>query len=173
MGFAFNLIFYTARNDATAKSLILGAPFVPSIFLLVSLYFCPESPRYYMRQRSAHFDPERAYGILLRLRGCEVINQTATREDYRTNRNLQLQALRDIYLIYKSVQQEEQSLQADEDTSNRGVPHGFFGYLRNYITQYKQLFTRRRLRNALVSSSIVSLAQQLCGSKSIVLEASY
>ncbi|KAH8159842.1 hypothetical protein CIB48_g8405 [Xylaria polymorpha] len=143
--------------------LILGAPFVPSIFLLVSLYFCPESPRYYMRQRSAHFDPERAYGILLRLRGCEVINQTATREDYRTNRNLQLQALRDIYLIYKSVQQEEQSLQADEDTSNRGVPHGFFGYLRNYITQYKQLFTRRRLRNALVSSSIVSLAQQLCG----------
>ncbi|KAI0446313.1 sugar transporter-domain-containing protein [Xylaria telfairii] len=145
MGFAFNLIFYTAENDAIVKGLILGAPFVPSIFLLVSLYFCPESPRYYMRQRSAHFDPEKAYGILLRLRGCE------------------LQALRDIYLIYKSVQQEEQSLQSDEETANGGVPQGVVGHLRNYITQYKQLFTRRRLRNALVSSSIVALAQQLCG----------
>ncbi|KAI0467515.1 sugar transporter-domain-containing protein [Xylaria cf. heliscus] len=145
VGFAFNLIFYTARDDPTIKSLILGAPFVPSIFLLVSLYFCPESPRYYMRQRSAHFNPEKAYDILLRLRGSEI------------------QALRDIYLIYKSVQQEERSLQSDEETLNRGVPHGFIGYLRNYITQYQQLFTRRRLRNALVSSSIVSLAQQLCG----------
>ncbi|KAI0453774.1 sugar transporter-domain-containing protein [Xylaria acuta] len=145
IGFAFNLIFYTAKHDSTIKSLILGAPFVPSIFLLVSLYFCPESPRYYMRQRSAHFDPEKAYGILLRLRGCE------------------LQALRDIYLIYKSVQQEEQSLQLDEDALSYGVPHGLVGYLRTYITQYKQLFTRRRLRNALVSSSMVALAQQLCG----------
>ncbi|TRX90864.1 hypothetical protein FHL15_008268 [Xylaria flabelliformis] len=142
IGFAFNLIFYTARNDSTIKSLILGAPLVPAILLLVSLYFCPESPRYYMRQRSAHFNPEKAYGILLRLRGCE------------------LQALRDIYLIYKSVQQEEQSLQLEEETPK---PSGLLGYIRNYITLYKQLFTRRRLRNALVSSSIVSLAQQLCG----------
>ncbi|KAI1748583.1 sugar transporter-domain-containing protein [Xylaria castorea] len=142
VGFVFNLIFYTARHDSTIKSLILGAPSVPSIFLLVSLYFCPESPRYYMRQRSAHHNPEKAYSILLKLRGCE------------------LQALRDIYLIYKSVQQEEQSLHLDEETP---YPSGFVGYLRNYITQYKQLFTRRRLRNALVSSSMVALAQQLCG----------
>lgn len=72
IGFAFNLIFYTAPDRHTTLHLILGAPFVPSIFLLVSLYFCPESPRYYMRRRSAHFDPKRAYGIILTLRREEV-----------------------------------------------------------------------------------------------------
>ncbi|RWA07726.1 hypothetical protein EKO27_g7379 [Xylaria grammica] len=71
VGFAFNLIFYTAGDHHLIKQLILGAPFVPSIFLLVSLYFCPESPRYYMRQQSTHFDPQAAYRILLKLRGGE------------------------------------------------------------------------------------------------------
>ncbi|TGJ79941.1 hypothetical protein E0Z10_g8826 [Xylaria hypoxylon] len=131
MGFAFNLVFYTARDHHLIKQLILGAPFVPSIFLLVSLYFCPESPRYYMRQRSTHFDPEKAYAILLRLRGGE------------------LQALRDIYLIYKSVQQEERSIQPDGETRSCDVPRGFIAHLKTYATQYKQLFTERRLRNAL------------------------
>ncbi len=74
IGFAFNLIFYTARDSRTIKQLILGAPLVPSIFLLASLCFCAESPRYYMRRQSAHFDPEKAYAILVRLRGGEVIN---------------------------------------------------------------------------------------------------
>ncbi|KAI0909497.1 sugar transporter-domain-containing protein [Ustulina deusta] len=127
IGFAFNLIFYTARDSRTIKQLILGAPLVPSIFLLASLCFCAESPRYYMRRQSAHFDPEKAYAIMVRLRGGEFL------------------ALRDIYLIYKSVQQEEQAIQLDMETDSC------------------DLFTQRRLRNALISSSIVSLAQQLCG----------
>ncbi|KAI3321109.1 hypothetical protein HD806DRAFT_546901 [Xylariaceae sp. AK1471] len=148
IGFAFNLIFYTAKDDSgwTTLRLILGAPFVPSIFLLISLYFCPESPRYYMRGRSAHFDPKKAYGILIRLR----------REE--------LQALRDIYLIYKSVQQEEQATLSEVESQNRGVPQGLVAHLKAYATQYKELFTKRRLRNALISSSMVALAQQLCGS---------
>ncbi|KAI0799267.1 sugar transporter-domain-containing protein [Xylaria sp. FL0064] len=145
IGFAFNLIFWTARNHQTIKQLILGAPFVPAIFLLVGLYFCPESPRYYMRQQSAHFNPQKAYAILVKLRGGEF------------------QALRAIYLIYKSVQQEEQSIQSHVETQTSGVPLGLVAHIRAYATQYKQLFTQRRLRNALVSSSIVSLAQQLCG----------
>ncbi|KAI0420769.1 sugar transporter-domain-containing protein [Xylaria grammica] len=145
VGFAFNLIFYTAGDHHLIKQLILGAPFVPSIFLLVSLYFCPESPRYYMRQQSTHFDPQAAYRILLKLRGGE------------------LQALRDLYLIYKSVQQEEQFIQSDGETQGRDIPRGFVAHLRAYGTLYKQLFTQRRLRNALISSSMVSLAQQLCG----------
>ncbi|KAI2636758.1 sugar transporter-domain-containing protein [Xylaria nigripes] len=147
-GFAFNLIFYGARrnNRSLVVSLILGAPLVPAIFLLASLYFCPESPRYYMRQWSSHFNPEKAYGILLKLRGEE------------------LQALRDIYLIYKSVQQEETSTKSQVDgIRDHSKPQGLATYISSYTTQYKHLFTRRRLRNALVSSSIVALAQQLCG----------
>ncbi|KAI0429981.1 sugar transporter-domain-containing protein [Xylaria sp. FL1042] len=145
VGFAFNLFFWTARDHQTIKQLILGAPFVPAIFLLVGLYFCPESPRYYMRQQSAHFNPEKAYAILVRLRGSEF------------------QALRDIYLIYKSVQHEERSIQSHVEIQNSGVPRGLVAHIRAYVTQYKQLFTQRRLRNALASSSIVALAQQLCG----------
>ena len=46
MGFAFNLIFFTAQNEYLTLGLILGAPAVPALMLLVSLWFCPESPRY-------------------------------------------------------------------------------------------------------------------------------
>ncbi len=41
---------------------------------------------------------------------------------------------------------------------------GSFNRLLDFLTQYKQLFTETRLRNALLSSSTVALAQQLCGS---------
>ncbi|KAI1263286.1 hypothetical protein F5Y18DRAFT_438340 [Xylariaceae sp. FL1019] len=145
VGFAFNLIFYTAHDDTLTPRLILGAPLVPSLFLLGSLYFCPESPRFYMRQRSSHFNPSKAYAVLKRLRTEEI------------------QALRDIYLIYKSVQQEEHCDESDDDLLDGGVPHGFTGHAKAYAAQYKELFSKRRLRNALISSSIVALAQQLCG----------
>ncbi|KAI1387894.1 uncharacterized protein F4822DRAFT_295310 [Hypoxylon trugodes] len=145
MGFAFNLIFYTAHNDPLIVKLILGAPLVPSIFLMIGLWFCPESPRYYMRRRTSSYDPAKAYDVLLRLRQTE------------------LQALRDIYLIYKSVQLEEYSGNVDEEDQDDDVPRGCFAYIKKYAAQYKQLFTQRRLRNALISSSIVALAQQLCG----------
>jgi hypothetical protein len=72
MGFVFNLIFAQAENDERTLSLILGAPFVPALFLLVGLYFCPESPRYYMRRRSSSFNPPKAYEILRQLRNTEV-----------------------------------------------------------------------------------------------------
>ncbi|KAI8628443.1 major facilitator superfamily domain-containing protein [Xylariaceae sp. FL1651] len=145
IGFAFNLIFLTAPSDETTLRLILAAPFVPSIALLVSLYFCPESPRYYLRQRTANFNPSKAYAILVKLR--------------REN----LQALRDIYLIYRSVRQEEYSDQPETQAQGNGVPRGFAAHVKAYANQYRQLFTKRRLRNALISSSIVALAQQLCG----------
>ncbi|KAI2633128.1 hypothetical protein GGS26DRAFT_67863 [Hypomontagnella submonticulosa] len=146
IGFAFNLIFYnTGVDKVLARQLTLGAPFVPSIFLMVGLYFCPESPRYYMRRRTSNYNPQKAYEVLLRLR------------------KTRLQALRDIYLVYKSVQLEEYSDDSDGDTSSDGIPRGFFAQLKNYASQYKELFVERRLRNALISSSIVNLAQQLCG----------
>lgn len=73
MGFAFNLIFYKAANEWVALRLILGAPLVPSIFLMIGLWFCPESPRYYMR-KSTRYDPQKAYDILRGLRKTEVRN---------------------------------------------------------------------------------------------------
>ncbi|KAI1141718.1 MFS general substrate transporter [Hypoxylon sp. FL0543] len=144
MGFAFNLAFSRASSPKLTLQLILAAPFVPSIFLMIALCFCPESPRYYMRRGTSSYNPQKAFKVLLRLR--------------RTK----LQALRDLYLIYKSVQLEEPS---NLDVENQGgrVTHGPFAHVKNYARQYKQLFVERRLRNALISSSIVALAQQLCG----------
>ncbi|KAI0138955.1 MFS general substrate transporter [Hypoxylon sp. NC0597] len=144
MGFAFNLAFYKASSPKLSLQLILGAPLVPSIFLMIGLCFCPESPRYYMRRGASSYNPQKAYKVLLRLR--------------RTK----LQALRDLYLVYKSVELEEYS-NVDVESESDGVPHGLFAYIKNYASQYKQLFVERRLRNALISSSIVALAQQLCG----------
>jgi hypothetical protein len=72
IGFAFNLIFATASSADTTIGLILGAPFVPALMLLVGLWFCPESPRYYMRPRSPNYNPAKAFEILLRLRNTEV-----------------------------------------------------------------------------------------------------
>ncbi|KAI2628465.1 hypothetical protein GGR54DRAFT_345421 [Hypoxylon sp. NC1633] len=145
IGFAFNLIFYNASSDKLSLQLILGAPFVPSIFLMIGLWFCPESPRYYMRQRTSSYNPQKAYDVLIRLR------------------KTRLQALRDVYLVYKAVQLEEYSDDFDRNDHSGRIPRGFFAHIKKYASQYKQLFTQRRLRNALISSSIVALAQQLCG----------
>ncbi|KAI1074804.1 hypothetical protein F5B20DRAFT_585976 [Whalleya microplaca] len=108
IGFAFNLIFYTA-------------------------------------ERSSRFDPSKAYTILLRLRQTE------------------LQALRDIYLVHKSVELEKYSDDFDVENQGDHVPRGLCAHFKSHASRYRQLFTQRRLRNALISSSIVSLAQQLCG----------
>ncbi|KAI0827796.1 MFS general substrate transporter [Hypoxylon sp. FL0890] len=144
MGFAFNLAFSKASDRRLTLQLILGAPFVPSIFLMISLCFCPESPRYYMRRGTSSYNPLKALKVLRRLR--------------RTK----LQALRDLYLIYKSVELEGPS-NFDVENQRDSVPRGFFSHIKNYASRYKELFVERRLRNALISSSIVALAQQLCG----------
>ncbi|KXJ89738.1 and other transporter-domain-containing protein [Microdochium bolleyi] len=144
IGFVFNLIFRTA-DAPLAPMLILGAPFVPSLLLLASLWFCPESPRWYLRQNSRRFNPSKALQILYKLR--------ATR----------LQALRDIYLIYKSIQKEESSNTGDLGHTSPSIPRGIKGHVQAYLRQYRDLFAKRRLRNALFSSSTVAIAQQLCG----------
>ncbi|KAI0015312.1 hypothetical protein F4780DRAFT_90202 [Xylariomycetidae sp. FL0641] len=140
MGFVFNLIFFVG-NGSNERSkltlqLILGAPLVPSIFLL-----CPESPRFFMRRRKF---PE-AYKAMMRLRQTE------------------LQALRDIYLVYVSVRKEGHYGGVEYEQHGDVAPRGFLAHLKLYLFQYRQLFSERRLRNALISSSIVALAQQLCG----------
>lgn len=51
---------------------ILGAPVVPSVVLMVAVYFCYESPRFYMRQDSPNFNPKEALRILEAIRPTKV-----------------------------------------------------------------------------------------------------
>ncbi|EFQ27503.1 hypothetical protein CGRA01v4_04600 [Colletotrichum graminicola] len=144
VGFAFNLIFDTTpdSNKRLTFQLMVAAPMVPALALLVFvIWFCDESPRYLMRVSSPSYDPRRAYEILRKLR------------------NTELQALRDIYLVHKSLEQEELP---SVDASSQSA-QGFAVTIAGFFRQWRQLFLRRRLRNALISSSTLALAQQLCG----------
>lgn len=73
--------------------------------------------------------------------------------------------MKDMYVLHKTIEEEYNILGWDQShprgtqkTPNTINPH--FG------KKFVQLFSRRRLRNALISASTVNLAQQLCGSKS-------
>lgn len=75
----------------------------------------------------------------------------------------QLQALRDIYLVYKSIEQENMDFN-DLDANATRSP-GFIWVMRDFARQFVQLFRQRRLYNAMISTSTVNLSQQLCGGK--------
>lgn len=73
MGFIFNMIFSASARGRLTFRLIVGAPCVPALVLaVVCFFFCPESPRYYMRRGSPHYNPKKAYLILRKLRNTEV-----------------------------------------------------------------------------------------------------
>ncbi|KAK5629223.1 hypothetical protein RRF57_004938 [Xylaria bambusicola] len=139
IGFVLNLIFaaivhsiYGDRNQELIVSLILGAPLIFSIAMLGAVWRCPESPRYYLRGGRSKYDPRTAYEKLKQLRSCELL------------------AMKDIYLLHKTIEQEGREIGLDTLESS-------------VFTKLGQLFTRRRLRNALISTSVVNLSQQLCG----------
>ncbi|KAI6294441.1 hypothetical protein MCOR03_005793 [Pyricularia oryzae] len=144
MGFILNIVFHAAcgDNQDLALSLILAGPVVPSLMMLAGLWYCPESPRYYMRPRSPNYSPSKAFTILKKLR------------------NTELQALRDLYLMHKSIEQEEY---LGLPKTSKQMRRGFFGRVVEYGMLTQQLFAERRLRNALISSSTVNFCQQLCG----------
>ncbi|KAL2275543.1 hypothetical protein FJTKL_02034 [Diaporthe vaccinii] len=82
-----------------------------------------------------------------------------------------LQALRDLYLIHKSVELDEYRATASE-VENAGMSHAKSGltYANQFWTavvycsrQYALLFKETKLRNAVLSTCVVALAQQLCG----------
>ncbi|KAG7044264.1 sugar transporter [Colletotrichum scovillei] len=142
------------RGDLALR-LILAAPMVPAIFTLIALAYCMESPRFYMQKNTPNYRPMRAYEILSKVR------------------NTQLQALRDIYLIHKNVEYEEaQDLpetpndpSVSTENQKQGLTfakHMSFA-LSDAYRQYSHLLTTPRLRNAVWSTCIVALAQQLCG----------
>ena len=47
--------------------------------------------------------------------------------------------------------------------ANAVLSPGLLWVTRDFFKQFKQLFQQRRLYNAMISTSTVNLAQQLCG----------
>ncbi|KAL3600120.1 hypothetical protein FPOAC2_04351 [Fusarium poae] len=134
-----------------ALRLILGAPAVPALFLIFAVAMCYESPRYYMRSDTPGYNIDRAFSILLKIRSHRLL------------------ALRDLILIWWPNRPER-----TEPDNNRPVPdntrHDGLTYMGRVVVslklsmvQYSTLFQERYLRNAVYSTCIVSLAQQLCG----------
>ncbi|KAL7932499.1 MFS general substrate transporter [Trichoderma chlorosporum] len=143
LGFAFNLIFTKAQSNATTLALINAAPMVPSLALfIIALFFCPESPRYHLT-KGPNYSVEKAYECMVKIR------------------NTKLQALRDLYVVYKTLEHQGQVL-GDRDPHTFRSP-GFSWAMRDFLRQYAQLFQQRALYNAVISTSTVNLAQQLCG----------
>lgn len=73
-------------TGALSWRLQLGSAFIPAVPLLLGVYFCPESPRWYIKKGKI----AKAYRSLRRLR------------------NTELQAARDLYYIYAQVKIEQE-----------------------------------------------------------------
>ncbi|KAF4448162.1 hypothetical protein F53441_8397 [Fusarium austroafricanum] len=153
-------------NSRLALRLILGAPAVPAFFLLVAVTMCYESPRYYMRPDTPGFSIDRAFQILLKIRAHRLL------------------AVRDLILIWwpdrpgrpDTCTDPVSNAHVDPDSehaeptstishANNGLTYGsrIIASLRLSWKQYSTLFGKPHLRNAVYSTCIVSLAQQLCG----------
>ncbi|KAI9709037.1 MAG: hypothetical protein M1812_007793 [Candelaria pacifica] len=87
---AFGIFLGASANLAVQDAgritwrLQLGSAFIPAVPLLIGIYFCPESPRWYMKKNKY----QKAYQSLVRLR------------------NTKLQAARDLYYIHAILVEE-------------------------------------------------------------------
>ncbi|KAK2871782.1 hypothetical protein FQN49_002837 [Arthroderma sp. PD_2] len=122
LGFTANLVVKDAGT--IAWRLQIGSAFIPAVPLVAMVYLCPESPRWYIKKGRI----SKAYHSLKRLRNHEI------------------QAARDLYLIYSQIQVEAE-IAGDS----------------NYVTRFIQLFTIPRVRRATLASFVVMIAQQMCG----------
>ncbi|KAK4201686.1 hypothetical protein QBC40DRAFT_347615 [Triangularia verruculosa] len=86
LGTAFNLAVWNA--GAINWRLMLGAPFIPAVPLLALIYFCPESPRWYMKKNRYG----KAWDAMIRLR------------------NHPIQVARDMFYIHSQLELEDQLL---------------------------------------------------------------
>ncbi|KAK1624693.1 hypothetical protein BDP81DRAFT_106492 [Colletotrichum phormii] len=88
---AFGIFLGTCANLIVGKTgeiawrLQFGSAFIPAVPLVIGTYFCPESPRWYLK-KGRHL---KAWGSLKRLR------------------NTELQAARDLYYIHSLLEYEE------------------------------------------------------------------
>ncbi|KAI9742432.1 MAG: hypothetical protein M1818_003966 [Claussenomyces sp. TS43310] len=87
---AFGIFLGTCANLAVANTgkiswrLQLGSAFIPAVPLILGIYFCPESPRWYLKKRNFR----KAYESLLRLRNNPV---QAARDLYYINAQLEIE----------------------------------------------------------------------------------
>jgi hypothetical protein len=84
LGFAANLV--VAKTGDISWRLQFGSAFIPAVPLAIGIYFCPESPRWYMKKGKY----QKAYDSLLRLR------------------NNPIQAARDLYYIHSQLELEDE-----------------------------------------------------------------
>lgn len=88
---AFGIFLGTTANLAVANvgtiswRLQLGSAFIPAVPLVIGVYFCPESPRWYMKKGNF----AKAYKSLLRLRNNPL---QAARDLYYINAQLEIEA---------------------------------------------------------------------------------
>ncbi|KAL0465138.1 hypothetical protein QR685DRAFT_539440 [Neurospora intermedia] len=87
LGTAFNLAVFHASSNVNWR-LMLGAPFIPAVPLLLLIYLCPESPRWYMKKGRY---PE-AWKSMVKLR------------------NHPIQVARDMFYIHSQLEVEHQLL---------------------------------------------------------------
>ncbi|GKZ45858.1 hypothetical protein AbraIFM66951_008726 [Aspergillus brasiliensis] len=95
LGFSANLA--VVNTGDIAWRLQLGSAFIPAVPLLLSVLFCPESPRWYLK-KGRYAD---AYASLCKLRFTKV------------------QAARDLYIMYVLYLKEQQTLKSTEPAFKR------------------------------------------------------
>ncbi|KAF6226064.1 hypothetical protein HO133_008928 [Letharia lupina] len=142
MGSSANLAVYQVGK--IAWRLQLGSAFIPAVPLLIGIYLCPESPRWYIKKHRYND----AFRSLQRLR------------------NTPLQAARDLYYIHAQVRLEEIML-GDGDIQKMNLENGkeHFTNRGRYLARFVQLFTIARVRRATLAAFVVMIAQQMCGSE--------
>jgi hypothetical protein len=83
LGFCANLVVADVTN--IGWRLQFGSAFIPAVPLVLGIYFCPESPRWYMKKGRY----QKAYDSLLRLRNNPIL---AARDLYYIHSQLELEA---------------------------------------------------------------------------------
>jgi len=122
VGFAFNLIF--KDMGPLAWRFQLSCAFAPAVPLAALIYLCPESPRWLMKKG----------------------NQAKAWRSFCRLRNTELQAARDMILVWSQLREEAAIIKPA-----------------SYLVRVKELFTIPRVRRATLASFIVMLGQQMCG----------
>ena len=115
LGFVASVAFQNTDflGENTQWRWMLGSTSIPPLIVMVQVYFCPESPRWYMEK--GRYD--KAYNSMKRLR------------------NHELQATRDMYYAYKLLQVER------AEREGRNLLKEFFTVRRNWRAAQSAWFT--------------------------------
>ena len=136
LAYSSNLILNNVYGNL-AWRLQVGSAMLPTLALLVLVYLCPESPRWYIKQGKFADAYKSACAL----------------------RNTDLQAARDIYFIHKQIDVENRYLEQKYRQSEGADAVR----KESYALRFRELFTIPRIWRATVAANILMLAQQLCG----------